>query len=272
MGLVHRIRLDPPLLVKGMVMGIANIIPGVSGGTLAVVLGIYDQLIGAISGVFRTRQDRGKNVLFLAHVAGGALIAITALATVIDFLYESYTYPTVYFFIGLIMGSIPVVYRQHTQMRPSPVHAAYLLAGVVSVIALTLLAPDNGAAVSGNDGIVLLFIAGIAGAAAMIVPGFSGSFVLVVMGVYWRLIDAVNQFDVVTLIPPILGGIVGIVFVSHGIEIVLKRYPTKFYYFIIGLLIASVWKLYPGMPHGVMLAASVVTLIAGALMAIRLSE
>jgi len=90
MGLKQRVRIEPFLFVKGVVMGIANIIPGVSGGTIAVVLGIYDQLIAAISGVFRTRANRTTHVVFLAHVAGGALLAVLVLATLIDFLYEQH--------------------------------------------------------------------------------------------------------------------------------------------------------------------------------------
>jgi putative membrane protein len=272
MDLSQRARIDPLLFFKGVVMGIANIIPGVSGGTIAVVLGIYDQLIAAISGMFRTRANRTAHVVFLAHVAGGALLAVVVLATLMDFLYEQYMYPTVFFFMGLIIGSIPMIYRQHTQMRPTFVHAACLLAGIISVIALSLLAPDSGTQVTGNGGMALLFVAGIIAAAAMIVPGFSGSFVLVAMGVYWRLIDAVNHLDIVTLIPPVIGGVVGIVFVSRGIEVVLRRYPTKFYYFIIGLLIASVWKLYPGLPSGTLVIVSALTLVVGAVIARSLAE
>jgi putative membrane protein len=94
----------------------------------------------------------------------------------------------------------------------------------------------------------LLFVAGIAGAAAMIVPGFSGSFVLVAMGVYWTLIDAVHSLDIVTLLPAIAGGMLGIVVVSKGLDRLLHAYPSQFYYCILGLIIASIYELYPGVP------------------------
>lgn len=255
------------LYAKGAVIGIANIIPGVSGGTLAVVLGIYDQLVSAISSLFAFDGDtRRETVIFLAHLALGACSSIFILSSVMDYLYSTHMHPTVFFFIGLILGSIPTVVRQHTDMRPSASNIALLAIGIVAILSLSL-ATTGDAGESGDAtgaGVALLFVAGVAGAAAMIVPGFSGSFVLVAMGVYWTLIDAVQAFDVITLLPAVAGGIIGIAVVSKGLDRLLKSYPSQFYYFILGLIIASIYELYPGVPTGAAAAACIVTAVAGA--------
>ena len=255
------------LYAKGAVIGVANIIPGVSGGTLAVVLGIYDQLVAAISTLFAWGDmSRKDTVLFLAQLAAGACTSIFLLSSVMDYLYTSHMHPTVFFFIGLIIGSIPSVLKQHTDMRPSASNVALLAVGLLAILSLSLVGVgDTGEAESPSGaGMTLLFVAGVAGAAAMIVPGFSGSFVLVAMGVYWTLIDAVQALDIVTLLPAVVGGLVGIVVVSKGLDRLLKAYPSQFYYCILGLIIASIYELYPGIPPGAAAAGCALAAIAGA--------
>ncbi len=262
------------LYAKGAVIGVANIIPGVSGGTLAVVLGIYDQLVAAISTLFAWGDmSRKDTVLFLAQLAAGACTSIFLLSSVMDYLYTSHMHPTVFFFIGLIIGSIPSVLRQHTDMRPSSSNVALLAIGVLAILSLSLVgAGDTGEAESASGaGMALLFVAGVAGAAAMIVPGFSGSFVLVAMGVYWTLIDAVQALDIVTLLPAVIGGLVGIVVVSKGLDRLLKAYPSQFYYCILGLIIASIYELYPGIPSGAAAAGCAIAAISGAVISYAMS-
>lgn len=272
--MAHRWELSPVLLAKGAVIGVANIIPGVSGGTIAVVLGLYDRLVESISSLTRpSRASLATHLPFLAQLTFGALCSIILLSTVMDYLYTEHMHPTVFFFMGLIIGSVPTIIRQHTDMRPSASNIALLAVGALAILSLSLVNADIAESETGssNGDVALLFVAGMAGAAAMIVPGFSGSFMLVALGVYWHLLEAVRGGDMLTLIPAIAGGLVGIIVVSRGLEVLLHRYPSQFYYCILGLIIASLYEIYPGMPTGAVLVASIATLLAGVAVSLSLS-
>ncbi|MBN1785550.1 MAG: DUF368 domain-containing protein [Candidatus Methanofastidiosa archaeon] len=264
---------DPLLLLKGSIIGVANIIPGVSGGTLAVVLGIYERFIEALSNILQDAENRKCYLKFLAHIGVGAFLSIFILSNLMDFLYENYEVPTIYFFMGLILGSIPTILKMHTDMRPNLSNIALFLIGSISILLLELLNVSEASASSGNGNLIFLFFVGIAAAAAMIVPGFSGSFVLVAFGVYWELIEAVKSFDLVVMAPPAIGGLIGVLGVSKIIGKVLSRYPTKFYYFILGLIIASLIVIFPGFPDGwEIIFSSVLTLAFGAIISSKLSK
>ena len=115
------------LFLMGGVIGVANIIPGVSGGTMAVVMGIYERLIGAISNFFTDRENLKSNFIFLAIIGLGSLTAIGSLARVMDYLLEYHKILTHMFFIGLIAGSIPAVFRSHNNMKLCPTSAISLI-------------------------------------------------------------------------------------------------------------------------------------------------
>jgi len=265
--------LDIKLVLKGSIIGIANIIPGVSGGTLAVVLGIYDRLVASIGNFLIDSDNRSKNIKFLAQIAIGALIAIFLLSNVMDFLYENHEFATIFFFMGLIVGSIPTVMRQHTDMRPNNSNIMLFIFGFLAIVSLELFNISESGSASGNIQFPLLFFSGILSAAAMIVPGFSGSFVLVAIGVYWDLIEYVKAFDMVPLVFFGIGGLLGIMVVSKLIDKTLKKYPSKFYYFILGLVVASLFVLFPGIPiEAHVLLGSSITFLAGIIISVKLSK
>lgn len=260
------------IILKGAVIGVANIIPGVSGGTLAVVLGIYDNLVGAIGDLFTTSKRRKENFIFLSQIAFGAVLAIFIISSLMDYVYTNHICPTVYFFIGLIIGSIPSILRQHTDMRPTFANIFFFGVGVLAILSLSAITTAESTEITGNGDLILLFFAGVAAAAAMIVPGFSGSFVLLAMGVYWELIDAVQAFDLTVLVLPAIGGIIGIVGVSKIIGAAIRKYPSKVYYLILGLIVASIWELYPGIPENGQLIISIISLACGIIISLMLSK
>ncbi|MHC1604579.1 MAG: DUF368 domain-containing protein [Candidatus Methanofastidiosia archaeon] len=257
---------------KGAVIGVANIIPGVSGGTLAVAMGIYDRLVKAIGNFLTKREERREHVVFLTYLVIGALASIFLLTNVMEFLYSNYPYPMMFFFIGLIIGSIPTVVKQHKDMKPTPTKVFFFVIGVAAIVVLSLVTGEGENAQTANDGVVLLFASGFVAAASMIIPGVSGSFVLVAMGVYWKLIEAVQVLDVVVLLPAVAGGIFGIITVSKLIDSAIKKYPSQFYYFVLGLIIASIWKLFPGLPSGTMGLAGIAVMVFGAFLSLSLSK
>ena len=173
-------------VLKGLVVGVANIIPGVSGGTMAVVMGIYDRLIGAVSDL---RRDFKNSLLYLFPIGIGAVLGIVLFSHLIKFLLEGYPMPTNLFFLGLILGSIPMIFRrarkesfQKISLLPFAVSFAVMLLMTIfqnvsdaSSALITTLTPLTA--------IRLLLSAAVA-AACMIMPGISGSMVMVLLGVY----------------------------------------------------------------------------------------
>lgn len=381
-------------IVFGIIIGIANVIPGVSGGTLAVMLGIYDRLIGAISGFFSVVGGKGKpfisitkewvdNLVFLLLIALGGGVGVVGFAKVMQFLLGHAAVATYVFFIGLIAGSIPLIYAKSKEggKRFHPQNLIPFALALVLVILLslpregktsfTLKRVEDGAAIirvelppqtiltnatfppftvsldsgqalakvavrktsyakyitdtaiaagdivetkadytvtlpSGVDikrarlnvgytvitakgetktgaetfplsgeGIAInagkaahLGFSGVLAAGSMIVPGISGSFVLILMGAYETVIQAVNERDLVILAIVAVGALLGLLIFTKVIDVCLKRFHGATYYAILGLIVGSiaglVIKVLPGVPS---LGISGIVGVAGSLVA-----
>jgi len=260
------------LFLKGGGIGVANIIPGVSGGTMAVVFGIYDRLIRAIAGIFETPRKWKEHAPFLAVIVAGAGASILLLADLMDHLLTHHYQPTLFTFMGLIIGGIPVLWKSHKDMKPGALRILFFLLGMLVVIIPILLGPEGkeaakagaeGAVASGGSGLLLL--AGFLAGGAMIVPGVSGSFILVLMGQYAVIIAAISARDVLPLGIVAVGAGTGVLAFSKIIKLCLLKAPSTTYYFILGLLVASIGVIYPGIPStGGGVAASLVLLVLGA--------
>ena len=238
---------------KGMLIGIANIIPGVSGGTMAVSMGIYDRLISCISHPFK---DFKNNLLFLIPIALGIGIAIIASAFGIDYLFESFPLQTNLLFIGLIMGSLPAIYGK---VKTVTLRLGHILAAVIFFAIVVGMAVFNGVGGSYVQleatviGMLLLFFVGVVASATMVIPGVSGSMMLLLLGYYNPILDTIKAFfvavlgfdfpalfsAVLILTPFGVGVLVGMVVIAKIIEIVFERFPTYAYWAIIGLLFGS---------------------------------
>ncbi|MBD3426000.1 MAG: DUF368 domain-containing protein [Candidatus Omnitrophica bacterium] len=243
------------LLLKGGGIGIANIIPGVSGGTIAVVLGIYDRLIEAISKFFERPEKRGEYVLLLFRVFFGAVVAVGLLAKVMDVLLKEYFHETMFLFMGLILGGIPSVVRSHGDMKIRTSRILAFIVGMILVLGISLIGEAKGQgqvmSLSNIEGVgpyLMLLIGGFFAGGAMIVPGVSGSFILVLLGQYAVVIAAIKDFALKPIGAVSLGAIAGIIIFSRIIEFCLERIPSKTYYFILGLIFASFYKIFPGKP------------------------
>ena len=240
-------------ICKGMLIGIANIIPGVSGGTMAVSMGIYERLISCISHPFK---DFKNNVLFLIPIALGMGIAIVASAFGIDYLFETFPLQTNLLFIGLIMGSLPAIYgkvKMHT-MRIGHILASILFFGVV--VGMAVFNGTEGSYIQLETGfidIIKLFFVGVIASATMVIPGVSGSMMLLLLGYYNPILDTIKtfftallEFDFAQLINTVLilfpfgvGVLAGMVVIAKVIEVVFERLPAYAYWAIIGLLFGS---------------------------------
>ena len=240
-------------IFRGMVIGIANIIPGVSGGTMAVAMGIYDKLIHALTHI---KSEFKKSMKLLVPVIIGAGIALVALSFVITTALEKYPIPTNLLFIGLIVGGLPAVCRKVKGNPLKPQHVIAALAFFALVVGMALFGGGKGADADLSFGFVnvlILFGCGIIAAATMVIPGISGSMILMLLGYYEPVVAAIKDFmtalahldmdGVVSglgiLVPFGLGALFGIVVIAKLIEWIFRKYPLVAFWAIIGLIVAS---------------------------------
>lgn len=236
------------LILKGFLLGIANIIPGVSGGTLAITLGIYNDLIGAISHFFKNLK---KNLTFLIPLGIGMLAAVLLGSKVITYCLDKFTLPTTLFFIGLIVGGIPLLTKKLKGRKVKPFNLAVFLLTFSIVMIMTFLNAGNNAVDLTNMSVIkflLLIVIGMVAAATMVIPGVSGSFVLMLLGYYIPVVGTVGNLtnfselghNLLILAPFGIGVALGIVGIAKLIEFLLKKYEIPTYYGIIGFVTSSV--------------------------------
>ena len=236
------------LLLKGMAMGIGNAIPGVSGGTIAVVTKIFDRLVESITPNIKKLI---KNMPFLLPVAVGMAIGIFLTAKVLDYLFTEYYVPTQLFFMGLIIGSLPIIHRECKKEsgRIRPINLIPYFIGVLFMFAL-LFVNEGGsmfqseAALTAKD-IILYIVMGFIAAVAMIIPGVSGSMIIKVFGAYDSIIGAVADLNIAVLAAVAVGAVIGIFAAVKVIDIVLKRFRQGTYCLILGLIAGSVFHIFP---------------------------
>ena len=239
-------------LLRGVVIGIANIIPGVSGGTMMVSMGIYDTLIYCITHLF---SDFRRSVKTLLPYAVGMLIGIFALASLLTFCFQYYPLPTSTAFIGLILGGLAPLIHKIDKKRLNVLAIVIFLAFFALIIVMALNTPadmDGRVKVSAWEMVVLLVMGAIA-SATMLIPGVSGSMVLMLMGYYRPVLASVNDFkdgllggnlalaaqQLLILVPFGIGVLLGIYFVAKAIDYLIRRWPTYTYCGVLGLVVAS---------------------------------
>lgn len=244
-------------LIGGIAVGIANVIPGVSGGTMMVILGIFNHTMEAISGVFQKENDhRKEDILFLFQVLLGAAIGLVGFAKVLEFLFDHYPTQTMYWFIGLIAFSIPLFLKG--EMKGEKIKIIPLICGLGIIFGLEFLNPGEGT-VNVNPTFpsvdmmlcLTMIVVGIIGGATMLMPGVSGSMVLLIIGQYYLFksyLANVTSFQLNVLIPLCfigIGVIIGIILSAKVCDYFIKRYKGGFLSFILGLIIASSLVLIP---------------------------
>lgn len=228
------------LVLKGMCVGIADAIPGVSGGTVAFILKIYDRLLDAIDLNIKKLK---KNLPFLIPLGIGIVMGIFAASKVLGFLFEHHNVPTQLFFMGIIIGSLPAVIKECRQAgKLRPVHFIPFAAAAAGIILFNSLKEGN-ADLALNPIAIILMTA--LSAAAMIMPGLSGALVLKILGGYDGAINAVSTLDIGTLVFYAIGAAIGLLGAAKVISILLRKCRTGTYSAIIGLIIGSIPAIYP---------------------------
>lgn len=235
------------LAIKGFFIGLANIIPGVSGGTLALTLGIYEKLIGCISHFFKNIKE---NIKFILPIGIGAVIAILSLSHLISFCLDNYVLPTILFFIGAILGGLPMLIKKVSGHKITISNIIIFLITFGIIILLLFLNSETEVSFQNMNIIdyLLLFVVGVVASATMVIPGVSGSAVLMTIGYYKPILNIVKNLtdfsslgsNLAILIPFGLGVLVGILLIAKVLEFLFKNFEVKTYYGVLGFIVASI--------------------------------
>lgn len=237
-------------IFKGAAMGAANVIPGVSGGTIALITGIFERLINAIKSFNITAikillkgdfKEFAKHVdlAFLISVFIGVGVSIISFAKLLGYLFENYPIHIWAYFFGLILASVYFVGKRVDNWNLSSIVS--IIFGVAMAIGISILTPA-----SENDGLIYLFICGAIAACSMILPGLSGSFVLILLGNYQLvMIDAVNEFNISILTPVVVGAGFGLLAFSYILSWVFKKYKNQTIALLTGFIAGSLAILWP---------------------------
>lgn len=241
------------LFLKGMILGSAMIIPGVSGGTLAISLGIYEKIINVITRFFKNFKE---NIIFIINLGLGILASIVLGALILNYTFEHYPIPTIIFFIGLLIGSIPSLTKRVDLRNTLKIsNIFYFLLGVSLVLGVYLFKGSSEVTFSNGFNLVQsikLMLVGVVAAATLVIPGISGSFMLMILGYYKPILGVITDTikfnnlgnNILILIPFGVGVLLGIIGIAKLIEYLLKNHETKTYYAIIGFLIASIIEIF----------------------------
>lgn len=239
----------------GIIIGVANIIPGVSGGTMAVILNVYDKILFACS-----LKYIKKNILFLGFLGAGTLFGILCFSRGITYLYDNYYVIVNYCFIGLVLGSIPMIYEKarYTGVQAKNwipfLMTLFFMIGIAILkmmdattgIETTKVAQNGIESLPFSIMLVWLFISAFLSTIAMILPGISGSLMMLLFGSYTIVMKALSDMNLIILffvgLGVASGGLVGIKLV----KIMLRMHPQALYLAILGLVIGSIFSIYPG--------------------------
>lgn len=235
------------LILKGIIIGIGKIIPGVSGGMLAISLNVYDKSIEAISNFFK---DIKSNTLFLAKLGLGIIIAIVLFSKIINYSLTYYYLPTMLFFIGLIIGGIPSIIKE-TKKEVNLKNINLSLKAIIFILGIGFLSKIFSFNKVDESNFFILVIMGVIEALTMIIPGISGTAILMMLGYYNLIIEAFSNLTIPTLfidsmsilVPFSIGIILGVICLVKVINLFLNKYKIKSYYLILGFVISSIFLL-----------------------------
>lgn len=229
----------------GFLMGLANLVPGVSGGTMILALGLYDRFIGAIADVTRLRREP-RSIVFLGLIGLGALLSIALLAGVAVDLVINHRWVMYSLFVGMTLGGVPELWKQCRPLGASTIIGTLIGIGIMAGLAWglsTTQLPTN---------TVVYLIVGAIAASSMILPGVSGSYLLLILGMYEVVIGSISETlrgdrleGLAVLVPVGIGAVLGVALLSNVLKLALARAPKPSHAVLLGLLCGSVLGLWP---------------------------
>lgn len=233
----------------GLTIGSSMLVPGVSGGTTAIILGIYDKLISAVGNIL---SEFKRSVIFLVQILFGGIIGVFAFSELILWLVEKWQLPMMYFFMGAILGSVPILVKKSEVKIKNLYNVLFAFVGIGLMIVIGLL-PKNNLTVVPNDfnGALMLILSGVIIAVALVLPGISTSHILLVLGMYEAVWGAFRNMNFYYLLLLGTGVIVGTLLTTKIINKAMTKFPQQAFMIIIGFVMASVYDIFPGVPEGI---------------------
>lgn len=300
------------LFAIGIILGVANVIPGVSGGTMAVVFGIYNRLIDLISLNVKKIFSQWK---FILPLGAGLVTGVLLFSKIITFLFNKFPIQTNWFFIGIILGSIPMIFThwlnakkqtplpeqtdqtdqteqteqteqpeqatqnaQATKSKKIPVSSIICCAISLAIMILMVIFKSEKPETQITPGFslynaIIMFVGLAIAAIAMIIPGISGSFIMLALGIYSTVIGAIDSFNIYLLIPGALGAIAGLLCGAKLVRILMSKIPSQTYGIIFGLILGSVFVIFPTAGYNALIVlTSIVCAAAGFLVSFLFSK
>lgn len=255
-------------------------VPGVSGGSMAMILGIYDRLVTSVNGIFKKGKFK-ESFLFLLKFMIGAVVGLFLFAKLITLLLTHFSMPTRYFFLGAVAGGAPMIFRAARIKKFSASVFVYPIVGIVCALLISLI-PEGIFEISGTGflavlgGIVIQLFGGVIVAIALVLPGISVSQMLLVLGIYEKLTSAVDALDIMTLIsflPLVIGVLGGIFLTTSMIERAMSKHPTGTYLIVFGFILGSLPELIPAqLPMGFDLLFCPLAVVLGFLVVFTISK
>lgn len=248
--------------LKGLFVGGTMLVPGVSGGSMAIILGVYDRLVTSVSSFMKHKR---KSAIFLGIFALGALLGMFLFAKPLLSIIEKFTLPAMYFFIGAVAGGVPMIIRKAEINKVSWRVFVYPILGFLIILLFSFL-PENIFRSDNSQGwlsYVLLLIAGIIAAVALVLPGISVSYMLLIMGMYDETMKAIGELYFPYLLPLGIGLILGIILTTKLLEKAMINHPQPTYLIILGFIAGSVVEVFPGIPMGWNIPLCIALFLAG---------
>lgn len=248
-------------VIKGFIVGASMLVPGFSGGTMAMILGIYDKLIASLSGILSFSKNENyfiknkSNFLMVILFSIGALLGMIIVAKPLSTIIEKFFTISCFFFMGAALGGFNTVYNKTKSYKFNYMSVLYIILGAAIVYLISMI-PEGFFSGSENSRsksftYFILIIAGFISAIALILPGISVSYMFLLLGIYQETINAVKNFYIPYLIPLFFGLILGIILTTKILGYWMTHYVKSSYLIISGFVLGSIIQVFPGLPKNI---------------------
>lgn len=231
------------LAIKTFIIGATMCVPGISGGSIAMVLGVYDKLITSISNILSKNFKKAFLVLLIAGIFG--LLGFFSASPLLSYLLEHFYSVVMLFFIGAIVGSFPMIVKKSDITKDNWYYSFFIIIGIIIVYFISCI--PEGMITIGESSFIIQFICGLLVSIGFVLPGISFTYLLAVLGLYEAVINNVASLNILPLIPMGLGLVVGILAFSGLLKIALERYPSITFPIILGFVLGSIYPLFPSL-------------------------
>ena len=239
-------------VLKGLWIGGTLTVPGVSGGSMAMILGIYDRLIESVGAFLHKGGDKKKAFFFLLQAGCAGVVGFVLFSNLVSLLMARFPLEVCFFFAGAVAGGIPIILKAAEIHRPKAFDLIFVLVGIACVFGISKI-PAGLFSIPltlSLGGVLLQLLCGILVAIGFVLPGISLSQMLYVLGIYEELMNHVAELNVLPLIPLGLGALLGVLLTAYAVELLLKRFPRATYLVIFGFMLGSLPEIFSGKDFG----------------------